>query len=160
MKVIKPRALSVMVRPLRLDDRAYLCVSVMTLFHVDQPGWMGHEAALWQHVAELLHEGLEVAEVVAVIGVAHDDEDAARRRDPALERGAVATLLDVDAPRAVRPRDFLRAIGASVVRDDDLAVDTRFFHRCLRLPDADFKRLRFIQTRHDDTQLDFRVRGC
>ncbi|MEQ9325316.1 MAG: DUF2169 domain-containing protein [Polyangiaceae bacterium] len=60
MKVIKPRALSVMVRPLRLDDRAYLCVSVMTLFHVDQPGWMGHEAALWQHVAELLHEGLDI----------------------------------------------------------------------------------------------------
>ena len=73
--------------------------------------------------AQPLDELVEVGEVVAVVGVAHDHVGAARRRDAAEERGPVPLVDDVDDARTVGFRDLLRAVGAAVVGDDDLADD-------------------------------------
>ena len=73
-------------------------------------------------VAQLLDELRQLEEVVAVVSVAHDDEAAARGGDAALQRVAVAAARDTSTTRAPRRRgDLLRAVGAAVVGDDDLA---------------------------------------
>ena len=45
--------------------------------------------------AHLVDEGVKPREVIAVVGVGHDDELPACRGNPALERFAVTSLLDV-----------------------------------------------------------------
>ena len=60
---------------------------------------------------------VEAGEVVAVVGIAHDDEAAARGPDPAVQRVAVALLGDRHDARACPFGDLLRAVGAAVVGD-------------------------------------------
>ena len=77
-------------------------------------------------VAELLDEARDLAEVVAVVGVAHHHEPAARAaRCPSSAR--CRTRARGRPPRrAPRPRAIsTRAVGAAVVGDDDLAEDAR-----------------------------------
>ena len=73
--------------------------------------------------SQLLDERHEIGEVVAVVGVAHDDVPAAGGGDGPHERGAIAAYRDVDNARARTPGDLLRAIRAAVVADHDLAGD-------------------------------------
>src|SRR5262249_11789446 len=72
---------------------------------------------------ELLDERLQAAEVVGIVGVAHDDVLAAGRRDAALQGGAVALPLDADDAGAVFLGDLARAVGTAVVGHDHLGPD-------------------------------------
>jgi hypothetical protein len=75
-----------------------------------------------------------VAEVVAVVGVAHDDVTALRSRDASEERASVALLLDGDDAGAELEGDLLLAVGAAVVGDDlYLTVDAELVQGVLSL---------------------------
>src|SRR5215472_2245207 len=66
----------------------------------------------------------EFGEIVAVVGVAHDDERAARGGNSTAQRVAVALQWDIDHPSAELTRDVLRAISAPVVGNDDFTTNT------------------------------------
>ncbi len=102
---------------------------------------------------QALDEGLEIGEVVAVVGVAHDHPAAARGGDPACQRRTVAASFDRDDARSELLGDLLRAVGGSVVGHDDLAGDADALERVERLLDADADRARLIQARHDHREL-------
>ena len=63
-------------------------------------------------------EGVEIGEIVAVVGVAHDDVLAAGRLDAAGEGRAVAADRDRDDAGAFGGRDRLAAVGRAVVGDE------------------------------------------
>src|SRR5262249_23678628 len=98
-------------------------------------------------------EVVEVGEIVAVVAIAHDDVAPARCADSGEQRAAVAAGGDVDYTRAPTARDLLRAIGAAVVGDDDLAVDARIAQIPFGLLDAGSQRFRLVEARHQDRQL-------
>src|SRR5215469_5448713 len=101
-------------------------------------------------LAELGHERHQVGEIVAVVGVAHDDVLAAGGRDTAHEGVAVALLLDGHHARARVGREPLAAIGAAVIGDQNLAVDTGLAKEANSLVHTGRYRLGLIETRHDD----------
>ena len=103
--------------------------------------------------AQLLQETLETAEVVAVVGVAHDDVAAARRGDAGDERRAVAALLDRDHARAGLGRERARVVARAVVRDEYFAVDAGALEEAARLLYAPADRGRLVQARHEDREL-------
>src|SRR2546426_605005 len=105
-------------------------------------------------LAQLDDESADVAEFVAVVGVAHDDEVPARCGDPADERAPVPLGFYSDHARAHLFRDESRLVIASVVRDDDLARDAELPQRTLRLLDAPADRLRLVEAGHHDRELD------
>ena len=96
------------------------------------------------------HEGGDLAEVVGVVCVAHDDVTPPRRGDSAEERGTVAPLGDGDDPRAGALGDLLRAVGRAVVGHDHLAREPGGAERLDGAPHAAFERLGFVQARHQD----------
>jgi hypothetical protein len=51
-------------------------------------------------------------------------------------------------------RDLLRAIAAAVIRHHNLALDPMLPKKALCFANAVLKRFRFIQTRHEDRELD------
>ena len=95
-----------------------------------------------------------VAEVVAHVGVAHDDDGGAGVFDGAHQRRAVAADVDVDVD--VRgyggAGDVLAAVCGAVVADDDLAVDAGAGEHRSRLGDAGADGLCFVQTGHHDAE--------
>ena len=99
-------------------------------------------------VTQLFDERHERGEVVAVIGIPHDDEPPARRRDPSHERASVALGLDRHDARPPGLGDGLRAVGAAVVGDDDLAGDTVVGEAGAGFLDADGERLGLVEARH------------
>ena len=101
-----------------------------------------------------IDERTDGAEVVAGVGVAHDHEVPIGGFDPTDQRVAVATPRHLDHARAELLRDHNRPVGAAVVGDDDLAVETSGFERPLRALDAGGERLGLVQARHDDRDLD------
>ena len=98
--------------------------------------------------------GVEVAEVVAVVGVAHDDVPAARRLDAAHERRAVAALGD-RRPRA-RPAPAAESPASRrCCRCRPITISPR----CRRargsrvaLRDAARERLRLVEARHQNRE--------
>jgi hypothetical protein len=100
-------------------------------------------------------EGIEIGEVVAVIGVAHDDIAAKRRLDSGRERGAVATHGDGHDPRPLTLGDLPAAVGRAVVGDDDFANDPRALQETLCLADAGGERLGLVEAGHQDGELEF-----
>ena len=102
--------------------------------------------------------GLEVGEVVGVVGVAHDDVACRGRPRCRLQGAAVAACARRGTTRApCVAGDLLRAVGAAVVGDDDLAVDAQPLEGCDGLGDAGADRAGLVQARHDDG--DFEVIG-
>ena len=99
-------------------------------------------------VSQLFDERHERGEVVAVVGIGHDDEPPARRRDPSHERAAVALGLDRHDARAPGLGDGLRAVCAAVVGDDDLAGDAVVGEAGAGFLDADGERLGLVEARH------------
>ncbi len=73
--------------------------------------------------AQARDERLERTEIVGVVRVAHDDEAAVRGLDAAAQRRAIALLRDRHDAGAQIRGDLLRAVGAAVVGDQDLAGD-------------------------------------
>ena len=96
-------------------------------------------------------EGRDLAEVVGVVGVAHDDVAPARRRDAAEERGAVAALGDGDDARPGPVGDLLRAVGRAVVGDDrPRPRGPRRASASTAAPHAALERLGLVQAGHHD----------
>ena len=110
----------------------------------------GHEVVPF---TEPLDERLELREVIAVVGVAHDHPAAASSCDSAGQSRAVAALLDRNDARSELLGDLLRPVGRSVVGDHDLARDADPLERIQRLADADPDRLRLVQAWHHDREL-------
>ena len=104
--------------------------------------------------AQRVDERAEVVEGVAVVGVGHDHEAPLGRGDARAERGAVAPFGHRDDPGPERFRDRLRAVGAAVVGDDDLAVDAQRLHRGPGLRDARGEGLGLVEAGQDDRKLD------
>ncbi len=61
--------------------------------------------------AQLIDEGIEILEVIAVVGVAHDAIAALRRGDRAVQRRPVAANRDMNHARAKTGCNLLRAVG-------------------------------------------------
>jgi len=70
--------------------------------------------------AEAVDEGVNAAEVIGVVGVAHDDEAALGGGDTGADSGTVAARLGNDDAGPGGLSQFLRAVRATVVGDDDL----------------------------------------
>ena len=98
--------------------------------------------------------GSRLGEVVAVVGVAHDDVLAAGGLDPAHERAAVPLGRDVDDPRAVRARRSPASRRSSRCRRRSPRRGRRCARGFLGLVDADRERLGLVEARHDDRELD------
>src|SRR6185436_14429807 len=86
--------------------------------------------------AQLLHEPVEPAEIVAVVGVAHDDVAAAGGGDAGAERRAVAALGGRDHPGPGLRREPARFIARAVVGDQHLALDAGTLEEAARFLDA------------------------
>ena len=83
--------------------------------------------------ADALEERGERCQVVRAVGIGHDDDVAAGRRETAQVRRPVAATPLVDQTRARRGRRFRGAVGRAVVHDEDLALDPGAAERFLRL---------------------------
>jgi hypothetical protein len=103
--------------------------------------------------AQLPDEGVEAGEIIGIIGVAHDDVFAAGRADPANQRGAIAACGDRLNPGAFFLGDLLRAVGAAIVGDQDLALDSRPVEIVACLADAGREGFGLVQAWHQDGQL-------
>ncbi len=109
------------------------------------------EAIAHDEVVALLEfgeEAGELAEVVAGVGVGHEDVFAFGGLDAGHEGGAVAADRDRDDAGAFVCRDFLRAVGAAVVGDDDLAGDVVVAKGGDSLANAESERLCFVEAGH------------
>src|SRR6185436_2935918 len=102
------------------------------------------------------HEAVEAREVIAVVGVAHDDVAAARRGDPSGQRRAVAAPGHVDHSRAGALRQLARAVVGAVVGDQHFAVDSRALQEAARLGNAAADGHRLVQAGHQNRQLGHR----
>jgi hypothetical protein len=102
---------------------------------------------------ELLHKGHQGGEVVAVVRVAHDDVAAARGKASMVQRRPVSPGGDIHDTRTSSSGKLLRTVGGAVVRHDDLTSNPAFVEKPSRFLNAGCEGLGFIQTRHDDRQL-------
>ena len=110
-----------------------------------------------------LDEGVERAEIVAVVGVAHDHEAAAGGRDAAHQRASVTLVRDRHHAGAETLGNALGPVGAAVVGDQDLSGDLAARHIGQGLLDADADGLGLVETGHENRQFAVgRVRpvGC
>src|SRR6516165_5896475 len=104
-------------------------------------------------IAQFGDERHQVAEVVAVVGVAHDHVLTAGREDAAHQGVAVTLVADGDDAGAGVLGEFLAAVGAAVVGDHDLAADPVVSDELDGLAHAGGHGLRLIETGHHDGQL-------
>jgi hypothetical protein len=86
--------------------------------------------------SELGDQRRDRSEVIARIGVTHDDEPSLRRVDAADQRAAVSLSLNVDDPGAELAREQLRTVAAPIVGDDDLGRVPALVDGLARLGDA------------------------
>ena len=100
--------------------------------------------------AQRCHELRDLEEVVAVVGVSHNDELPVRCLDSSHQRTAVAGSFHMNQPRAELLGNRLRSVGAPIVCDHDLAVNARIPQSALRLFDAGTECLCLVQARDDD----------
>ena len=97
---------------------------------------------------ELWKEAGEVFEVVAGVGVGHEDVFAVGGLDAGDKGGAVAADGHVDDAGAFVGGDFLGAVGAAVVGDDDFAGDVVVAESGDGLANAESERLCLIKAGH------------
>src|SRR5262249_47604988 len=104
---------------------------------------------------EFLDEGIEGAEIVAIVRITHDHEFSMGCFDPSLQRIAIAALRGGHNLRAKRFRNFNGSIGAAVVGYDDLAqkILSREISSCFRNTRAECRCL--IEARQQDGKRDF-----
>ncbi len=108
-----------------------------------------------RHTAtQLRNETVEIAEIVTVIGIAHDDIAATRGGDAGLKGRAIAAPFGGDHPRPGRLRQALRTVGAAVIRHQDFAGDSRPRQITLCLSHAAADGGRLVETGHQDGEFD------
>ena len=114
----------------------------------DRASTGGQSAALYQVITgpEFLHETGDVEEVVAVVGISHDDIGPAGRPDTSLEGGTVAPLPDLYQASPHCRRYRRRRIGAAVVSNDDLPLEAIRLERLSGLPQAALECIGFVET--------------
>src|SRR6267378_3376215 len=103
--------------------------------------------------AQLAYEGIEAAEVVAVVRIAHDDVAAARGGDASCQRRTVAAPGDFDNAGPGTLRHEPRAVDRSVVGDQHFSINPRALEKATRLGDAQRDRRGLVEARHEDRQL-------
>ena len=104
-------------------------------------------------LAQLLDERHQVGEVVAVVGVAHDDVLAVGRDDAAHQRVAVTLVADRHHAGARLFGQPLAAVRTAVVGDQNLTADTTCGQESNSLADARRHGLCLVEARHDHGQL-------
>jgi hypothetical protein len=97
-----------------------------------------------------------VKEIVAVVGIAHNDVVATRCGDAPHQGISITLSFDVNDARAESFRDLDRPIGAPIVSNDDFPGDVGSLDGLLCFLNARAHSLRFIQTRHYYGELHFR----
>ena len=99
---------------------------------------------------ERRHQVIEVAEIVGVVAVAHDEPFAAGLTEAATQGRAVAAHGLVHDDGAGVGRELGRAVVGAVVDNDDFAGVAGAFKPAEGLADADLHRLLLVETGHDD----------
>ena len=103
-------------------------------------------------VAQLVKKRCELAEIVTVIRITHDDVLARGSSYTSHQRAAITFFRDRHHTCARRLRQVLRAIAATIVCDDHFTVDTILREEPLSFPDAALQGLSFVQTRNDNRE--------
>src|SRR5437667_525184 len=88
-------------------------------------------------------------EIIAVIGIAHDDELSARLFNSLAQCMTVAPRRGMNNSGAVLLGDFDRTVSGSIIRDDDFAMNACFFEGSNGLVDAKCDGLRLVETRNN-----------
>jgi hypothetical protein len=96
-------------------------------------------------------------EVVAVVGVTHNDVAASRSCDAGAQGGSVSTLLHMEYARTMRLGDLDRSVRGTVVGDDHFSGQGTLGKSTQGFVDADAERIGLVQTGDDDG--DFRSLG-
>ena len=104
-------------------------------------------------LAQFVNERHQGSEIIAVVGVAHDDVLALGRDDAAHQRVAVALLADRDDAGARLGGQLLAAVCAAVIGDEHLTADTARGQESHRLGHARRHGLRLVEAGHDHGQL-------
>ena len=103
--------------------------------------------------AQLLHEALEAREIVAVVGIAHDDVASARRGDSGCKRGTVAPLGHRHDARSRARRERRRAVVRAIVGHQHFPGDACALQESARLAYAASDGRRLVEARHEDREL-------
>src|SRR6202035_1036192 len=103
---------------------------------------------------QTLEDWRNLTEVVALVGVAHDDEATRRCRDTAPNRRAVSGFIDGDDLGSVGEGNLLRTIGAAVVRNQDLRAEIQLRDRSTGTVDTFADGLGLVQARHQDREFE------
>src|SRR5687767_12606631 len=103
-------------------------------------------------LAQLFDELVYLQKIVTVVRVSHDYKLAPCGGNAAHQGAAVALLFYRDEARSQASCDVLRAVSATVIRDNDFTSNIMFGHRSLRLPDASLQRVGFVQAWHYNCQ--------
>src|SRR5215469_15283111 len=107
-------------------------------------------------LSQFLDEGQKAREIVAIVGIAHDDVLAACVRTAIKEGCSIAPDWDMDDPGTTSPGNILRTIAGAVIANDNFPLNPALFEKTLSLSNAGFERFPFVQARHQDCQLDLR----
>ena len=70
---------------------------------------------------KFLHKLWSLQEIIAVIGIAHDNIFPSGSDDPTHERAAISSLAHVDQTSAEFRRDSLTSIAASIISNDNFS---------------------------------------
>ena len=90
------------------------------------------------------------AEVITVVCVTHDYEPTTRCFDTTHQRVAVASSRNIDDSSPQLASDVLRAVGTSVVCDDNFGIDVQAMDRRLCFQNTDSQGVCLVQARHDN----------
>ena len=110
-----------------------------------------HEVRPFPH---FLDERIKPREVVAVVGVAHDDVAAARFEKSVIQRGTIAAHWHIDDAGPCVQRNALRSVSGSVVCDQDFGDQPEAVDAGARFSDAGLERLSLVQARHEHGDLE------
>src|SRR3989442_5199143 len=100
--------------------------------------------------SELVEEPPCLAKVVALVRVRHHHIDAARGGNSREKRGPIPALSHRNHARAAGRGDLRRSVGAPVVRDYHLGINSEFRYGRDRLVDAGADRRRLVEAGHED----------
>jgi hypothetical protein len=105
--------------------------------------------------AELFDEGFDFSEVVAEIGVTHDEESSVGGFHSGAEGVAVAFFGDIDNVGAELAGYVLGSVGAAIVGDEDFALDSGSRESALGCGNAIGQCFSLIEAGHEDCDFHF-----